>query len=143
MTFKLWFKEVFLIDVKLVIKSINIIGLNGFSQISEWLKIRDFSKSEHIIIEKFNSTGGPTDKLVYNYSDSSCINSCEVDCNDAIVFQILATIAFIVLTNIESVFDPNPFVTIFCVFKIKRFYLSFFNKLKLKGIKSNWIFSFP
>lgn len=113
-------EEVSLINVKLVVKSVDIVRLNGFFEISERLEIRNFSKSKKIVIEKFHSASWPSDIFVNNDSDSLSIDSCEVNSDNSVLFQVLWTLTVNMLINDKSVVNSDPFDSILCVFKVER-----------------------
>ena len=137
--FELWLEEILLIDEQLVVKSVSVIWLNWFFQVFQRSEVGNLSESEHIVVEKFHSACGPSNKIVDNDSDRLGINSSEVNGNDTVFLKVLWTVAVDVLVNEESVFDSDPSFSISGVLKVERLDFILFNEFQLKGVKSDWI----
>lgn len=141
MAFKLGFEEVLLIDVKLVVKPIDIVRLDGLFKVLEWFQVGYFSEPQHIVVKELHSAGWPSDILVNNHSDRLSIDSSEVDGDYSVLFQVLRTVAVNVVVNDESILNSDPFHAVFSVLKVERFDFSFLDEFKLEGVKVDWIFS--
>lgn len=141
MAFELWLEEVLLVDVKLVVQSVDVVWLNGFLKVLQWLKVGNLSESEHIVVEEFHSASWPSDELVNNNSDWLGVNSSEINGNYAVMFKRLWTVAVDVLVDEESVLDSDPFHTVSCVFKVERLDFGLFDEFQLKSVESHWVLS--
>lgn len=139
MTFELRLEKVFLIDIELVIKPINIVRLNRLPQIFQRLQIRYLSESQHVVVKELYSTSRPSHKLIHHDPYGLGIHTSEVYCNDAVLFQVLRTVAVQILGYNKSVLNTNPLRTILCILKIKRLDLTLFNELQLKSVESYWL----
>ena len=102
-----WVEEVSLIDIELVIDSVNVIRADGFLQVLQGLQVRDLSESDEVVIEEIDSSGRPSSVLDDLDSQRFGIDSSEVNSHDVIHYG---------LVHSESILDWNEINSIDWIF---------------------------
>ncbi len=113
--------------------------MNGFLQVFQRLEVGNLSESDHVVVEKFHSAGGPSDKVVNDNSYRLGINAGEVNGDDTVFLKMLWAVAVDVLANEESVLNSDPSFSVFGVLEVERLDLILFDEFQLKGVKSDWV----
>ena len=119
-------EEIYLVDVHLIVNSVDKVRVNSFLKISQGFEVWYFPKSDHVIVEKLNSASWPTMISIYLNSYWFCIYSCEVKCCHSCGHRSW---------NLEDILNSDEFSSIKRVFKVKLCDITCINSFKLKGVE--------
>ena len=124
-------EEISLIDVHLVVHSVNEVGLDWLFKIFQRFKVGDLSESDCVVIEKLYSSGWPSFESSDHDSDRPCIDTSEV--------QSLNAIGDVLNIRFEGCFNSDELLSIYWIFQIELSDVLPFNLFELHSVESNWI----
>ena len=114
----------------MVVNSVHEVRVDGLLQVGQGLEVGYFSEPDHVVVEEFQSGGRPSVEFADLDPDGLCVDSCEIDGGHAILDGA---------GNSKGILNPDEFLPIEGVLKVKFSYVAGLNCFQLKGVESSWL----